>query len=245
MRIFTVLFGMCLMGLSYSATAQDFEIEAENATTLNGNIKVSNAGTELDGIKAVDAEGNYDGTITWAEYENVEIPALGNYTVSALTSGYQASTRITVSVDGTDVATLELLNTGGWGTYEWSSNELAGLPAGSHTIRLTFWHVGESTGFLCNVDKVNFRSGDYTSVNDIAETNVSVYPTPASDVVFIDLDGKEDAMISAYSLSGQEVISGQQISGKGEINVSSLKSGIYLLKIEMKDGIINRKLIVE
>lgn len=250
MKICTIILAVALMGFYSTAMAQEVIVEAESATTLNGTIKVNNAETALDGIKAVDPDDTsdpviYNGTITWAEYENVEFTAAGDYTISALTTGFAAA-NLTVAINGTDATTIALTGTGGWQSWTWfASTAPVNIPAGNHTIRITFSRPDEGTGFVCNFDQIKFAVGGATSIKEVSNTNVSVFPNPTSTYVSIDLGGEQTATISAYSLTGEKVFAERVISAQEELNVSSFKSGIYLLKIETTSGVTTQKLIIK
>lgn len=69
-------------------------------------------------------------------------------------------------------------------------------------------------------------------------TRVSVYPNPTKDILKIQSE-KPVESLGVYSLAGQNVLN-NKIGNLTEINVSSLPSGVYLLKM-----VINGKVVVE
>ncbi|MEP1096342.1 MAG: cadherin domain-containing protein [Cyclobacteriaceae bacterium] len=67
-----------------------------------------------------------------------------------------------------------------------------------------------------------------------AESNVQVYPNPVSEMLFLDLDGVDFSKpeISLHTVDGRQVSIHPILSGsKMEIDLRSLKTGVYLLKI--------------
>jgi hypothetical protein len=69
----------------------------------------------------------------------------------------------------------------------------------------------------------------YTSINEVADVNVALYPNPASNQITIQTDVAMDnvtivdrlgRMVGSYSASGNET----------KVNVSALSAGIYIAK---------------
>jgi hypothetical protein len=88
------------------------------------------------------------------------------------------------------------------------------------------------------------------SVNDIEDIkNLNIYPNPAKDHFVIqtaDLN-LENARVEVLSLSGQTILVQQITTTKStvEVNISSLTSGLYLVRLISNDSNFVAKLIVE
>jgi|GEM_PF-1177206 len=69
------------------------------------------------------------------------------------------------------------------------------------------------------------------------EQSVKVYPNPASSTVFIELlQKKKKFRYQLYDLTGKCIKKGQQLNNKRlEINIGTLKSGIYLINVQSGD----------
>ena len=66
---------------------------------------------------------------------------------------------------------------------------------------------------------------------------VHVYPNPAGDVLHIEFSGAGDYGIALLTLTGQQVFGGQHAGGgTRKLDVSTLKGGVYFLKIEDSEG---------
>lgn len=102
------------------------------------------------------------------------------------------------------------------------------------------WHQSLMAGSIMLRPVVG---GDYyIDVDEIAATSqVRVYPNPASSTIHIDgLDN--GASINLYDITGRMVM---HSTFTGELSVSQLTSGLYLLNITTIDGIvINKKIMV-
>ncbi|MBO6212036.1 T9SS type A sorting domain-containing protein [Algoriella sp.] len=68
-----------------------------------------------------------------------------------------------------------------------------------------------------------------TEVKTIINKRLNVYPNPVYDILTIDGDLNQDYSYQLYNLSGEIVSEGKFINNK--INISSLKAGIYLIRI--------------
>jgi hypothetical protein len=79
-------------------------------------------------------------------------------------------------------------------------------------------------------------TGENTLKNDIL-----LYPNPVSDLLMIaNTTGREISDISIYAINGVRV---KQFATAGTLSVADLQSGIYLVKIQVDNQVINYKLI--
>lgn len=78
------------------------------------------------------------------------------------------------------------------------------------------------------------------SLNEISENNIFVYPTPASNVIYLSQNlNFENEHYSIYTIQGQTVQSGN--ISKNAINISGIRSGFYIFKV----GDLTQKIVVE
>jgi len=99
-----------------------------------------------------------------------------------------------------------------------------------------FKFVGSGTVFI---DNIYFYKAQSLGIDDQYLTNISIYPNPTNDKLFI--QGLSDATkVSIYNVLGKLVLS-QTISK--EIDVNNLQSGIYIIKITDEQKEIVRKFI--
>ena len=70
------------------------------------------------------------------------------------------------------------------------------------------------------------------SVEENVLTNLSIYPNPAQDVLFIELSGKvENTDIEIYSVGGQKLVKSVFNANNYQLDVSELPQGMYLMHI--------------
>jgi len=85
-----------------------------------------------------------------------------------------------------------------------------------------------------------------SSTEELFDANsIKVYPNPSSGLLTIDASEKTLESIQVFDLDGRLVKSLSQIHGtEKEINLGDLAKGIYLIKIQLNDMIVVRKIIL-
>lgn len=82
---------------------------------------------------------------------------------------------------------------------------------------------------------MNFTAGSTAGIDGLSlEGNASVkaYPNPATDVVTFEITGTNDARnVTITNLAGQVVVNQEIITGTATVDVSSLKSGMYIYTV--------------
>jgi hypothetical protein len=93
-----------------------------------------------------------------------------------------------------------------------------------------YWRINEQRGEeVTTGDTWYFNTGAVTGINhDLRSKEIRIIPQPAHELIYID-NLKRDATIEIYSLEGRKLIAEET---NGIIDISSLGSGTYLLKIE-------------
>jgi hypothetical protein len=78
----------------------------------------------------------------------------------------------------------------------------------------------------------------------IDENQISIYPNPANNQIWINMDFENEKAIKIYNESGTILIN--LLTREKGINVptSSLSNGVYIVQIRQGDQTINKKLIV-
>jgi len=146
---------------------------------------------------------------------------------------------ITIPVSAAEaVYTIPLAGLAGW-TGDVSQ---IGFGFGSSTAVIP----GQSTGtgnFLINKIEFFFDSGLGVNTSNAKSNSIALYPNPAKDVVNISSSSKISS-ISVYDITGKMVLKSNTIAND-QINVSSLKSGIYLVRIEdVNNNYEDKKIVI-
>lgn len=98
-----------------------------------------------------------------------------------------------------------------------------------------------SLGAMAQVDDATDESLNNSGI--VPELSISVQPNPASDFITINADGVENAMVQIIDVLGN-VVWNSTISGKGSINVTEFRNGIYYVNVSANGTRASRKVIV-
>jgi hypothetical protein len=74
--------------------------------------------------------------------------------------------------------------------------------------------------------------------NSILNTNLTVYPNPASDILNISLSNInfKNSNIVVYNVSGMEVSKSTMNGANAQLNIESLSNGVYFVKVSNENG---------
>ena len=92
--------------------------------------------------------------------------------------------------------------------------------------------------------KISCADCALVGVEEMEKENITVYPNPATNKFTVNLAGSEKANIEMFNLVGQKVYS-STATEKAEINVSSFRPGIYMLKVSQNGKVYTSKVVVK
>ena len=115
--------------------------------------------------------------------------------------------------------------------------EAAGL--GDHTI--TYTYVSDD-GCENSVEE-NLYVDACTGIDEIIGDAIQVYPNPAVDIVNISSNSNM-VSVSIYNITGQIMITKENISGDYKIDISNLKKGIYIVHIVDNEKTVVKKITI-
>ena len=105
------------------------------------------------------------------------------------------------------------------------------------SIHNKFNTLGITTTGLC---------GNTVLAGNLKELTLKIYPNPASENLYIELNTEKQFKVSLYDILGQKLnLFPQKQFNKLILNVSGLKKGIYLLKVEGKGFSQTRKIVID
>ena len=88
----------------------------------------------------------------------------------------------------------------------------------------------------------------YTAVNELQNSNLSIYPNPAVNETFVTVENAGLNTISVYDIQGRmvstesvEAVAGEQV----RINTEMLNAGVYFVKVNNDSAIQTAKLVVK
>lgn len=104
------------------------------------------------------------------------------------------------------------------------------------------WVNDYTNGNLLSIDDIAINATSSMGVNDVKNNiNLTLYPNPASDYFSIS-DANDVISVKVYDISGKVIKSKLELMND-RFDISSLSKGTYIVSIETKTGIVNKKLI--
>ncbi|HKK60280.1 MAG TPA: GEVED domain-containing protein, partial [Salinivirga sp.] len=95
---------------------------------------------------------------------------------------------------------------------------------------------------------VSFSGKGVTAMEELAETNISIYPQPADELVHIDMNTTSNtAEVRMYNMNGQLVKATQlDYNGQGfDLDVAGQSEGMYMLQIVTGNEIHSERIVIE
>ena len=124
-------------------------------------------------------------------------------------------------------------------SYAWSNgattSPVRDLSVGTYTVTVT-----DASG--CTA-KGSFTISGVTSVGEVQTAEIMVYPNPTRNTVHVDVPVSRPAKQgNVYTLTGEKIITINLVRGKNQVDVSYLKPGSYILRL---DNGSNHRLVVK
>jgi rhodanese-related sulfurtransferase len=119
-------------------------------------------------------------------------------------------------------------------------------------VHSPFYDADDSTKISINSNggsldfNIIFKNGSITTVDDRGLADISLYPNPGSERIFINssqLNMFDE--ISVYSITGQKLKSYFHVSAKQSIDVSDLNNGIYFLRIKAGNQYSSQQFLIK
>jgi hypothetical protein len=205
-------------------------IEAENYTYMSGVIKetCSEGGQNIGSFDASD----------WTSY-NISIPTAGTYKISYRVASIHSGRVLRLEKDNgaTLLGSVTIPNTGNWQLWTSVSHTVT-LPAGAYAI-----------GFATTTGGFNINK--FTIANNLAAREVleeeesvgsmeSIYPNPVESTISLkSWSHFKSGYLRITDVSGREHVMERIVSD--EVNVSTLHTGLYVLRLMKGKQSLTRK----
>lgn len=115
---------------------------------------------------------------------------------------------------------------------------LSGVPEemGDETIVLVV-----SDGMEDEEQEFVITISETTLVNETGDLSLKIYPNPFRDKLFIETE--EEAELSIFGISGNQLMHVQLKNSKKEISMSNHPPGIYFLKLQVGNEVVTKKVV--
>ncbi len=94
------------------------------------------------------------------------------------------------------------------------------------------------------IDSVFFTDQSVVSIDEGQQTEVQVYPNPASDIINLQFT-EAIGDVSIYNVTGERVLYKNIQAHEGQLPVGDLPKGVYTLHIQNKKGLITKKIALK
>ena len=170
-----------------------------------------------------------------------------NYSDITLSFGHQKGTNagsneltVSVSEDGTNWTQLSYTRPSGSGTSVWLLITPTGTIPATTNLRIKFENQISNVGF--RIDDIKL-TGTALSVKDNTISGLKVYPNPVTNgKFFISTDTNSDKSVVIFDVLGKQVLN---TTATESVNVSNLKTGVYIVKITEEGKTATRKLVIK
>jgi endogenous inhibitor of DNA gyrase (YacG/DUF329 family) len=86
---------------------------------------------------------------------------------------------------------------------------------------------------------INITSG----IDEYNNLNIQIFPNPATDRIYVDLSEGKEFKMQLYNCMGESALQSQLTKGNNIIDISSLSSGIYVIRLTGTEGTYQQRLI--
>ncbi|MFL0076450.1 M43 family zinc metalloprotease [Tenacibaculum maritimum] len=224
-----------------TSVSRNFIVESSAAGTTRMRVIMKYYSAPNDACTAIGAGEIEDYTIEFASKGNTPSLALplNIRSAGAYNTGFYAAWDTVSDIDSYEV---QLLNNGNWEMQGTSSSYYLWIERkttiSEHTFRVRATNGVEyskwSTPLTISLPSQGPRKADVT--------NLSIYPNPAIDYIYIKGDKKSFLSIQIFSLQGKKI---GHFTNTDRISVQHLPKGTYLLKINTSKDSIIRKIIIQ
>ena len=107
----------------------------------------------------------------------------------------------------------------------------------------------DSVNFACYIDFSNMSynaNACNVGINELVNDKLAVYPVPASQTLFVEVDGIAVNGYSIMDLQGRVIETKKDLNASVvEINAAAFTSGTYLVLVSTAQGEAQRKIVIE
>lgn len=80
------------------------------------------------------------------------------------------------------------------------------------------------------------------STEEFLENQMAIFPNPVKDMLYVDVSNADSFKFTIYDLNGRGVLILDSLE-KGQLDLTDLSKGVYILKIETNTGVFTNKFI--
>lgn len=233
-----------------TATLPSISFTPQASNTLTVTITNSNDGNASNNVvtktwanATVHAPGNYELTLQPDQYGSETTWEIKNGAGSVVasggpyTDGNTTPIVVNVAVNPNDCYNLFMYDSYGDGMCCAYGN-------GSYTLRNSSGAIVATGGSFGSEEMKAWATDNSTAVNSALAQQINVYPNPSRGMFNVEIP-TSGAEIAVLTLSGQLVYSSTTDANVVKVDLSSLASGMYMLRVQTAEGLAVKKITKE
>ncbi|MDX6183650.1 glycosyl hydrolase family 18 protein [Flavobacterium sp. Fl-77] len=207
-------------------------IQAENFSSMSG-VQTEPTTDTGGGLNV-----GYADTGDWMAYFNINFPTSGSYLIEYRVASAVSGARISsdLSAGTIQLGAVNIPNTGGWQNWQ-TVSQTVNVNAGTYNFGIYIQNSGVNLNWFRITKSAAALTAKMTSPETVDEKTIAsltVYPSPTQETLFFSTE-ISGASVSIINSQGGQTLSEQKVNNNS-VDVSGLKTGIYLILVE-KDGI--------
>jgi len=202
-------------------------IQAENFSSMSG-IQTEGTTDTGGGLNV-----GYADTGDWMAYFNINFPTSGNYIIEYRVASAVSGARLSSDLNAGSIqlGAVNVPNTGGWQNWQ-TVSQTVNVNAGTYNFGIYIQNSGVNLNWFRITKSASALAAKSASTEKIE--SLTVYPSPTENELFFTAE-VSGANVSIINSQDGATISSQK-ANNNSIDVSNLKTGVYLILVE-KDGI--------
>ena len=240
-----------------TSTNELFFSEYIEGSSFNKALEIANfTGSDITNLSAYELRISTNGSASWnstynfpnnASISNGDVYVIANGSLSVCTGVVDNQNNTITGFNGNDAVGLfkdgvliDILGTLGNGDTYASNTTLVRKPevvGGSSIFDISQWNT-----FASNTCDNLGTHNQALSINNNSLTNLRVFPNPATSNK-IEILYNDKIQLEIFDILGKKIKSYSLTSNRKIIDISSLKKGIYLLKLNSESVTVTKKLI--
>ncbi len=151
---------------------------------------------------------------------------------------------INISTTGTEVADFTKISAGNYVIAPLEAWELIEYPLDAYVGQQIYVGIRcvSDDAFVFMIDDIEIDNPEPVSAEQNIQHSVSIYPNPASD--YLNIINAQNANIEIVNVTGQTVLSLENLNNNQIVDVSQLSPGTYFVKINNGTDIMYQKVIL-
>lgn len=128
-------------------------------------------------------------------------------------------------------------------SYETNSRELITNDAEGNPIEMITQSYLFGSWVNSTRDRRTYPDCLTLSDEEVAFEEINIYPIPATDELTIENTTQQDFALQLFDINGKLIKAEQLLNYRNNLDVSSLNSGVYILKLSNQSGVYTKRII--